>query len=141
MLLAAVEERLRAHPRTAAMDVHGAATLAAAEGEQRREGLFVFPVSERAEESEAIGRAVQRRATRVGVMLAATAQRDRRGRAGMDRTDAMAAAVQAALVGWQPSAEHSPMIYRSGDVVQFTRSTLWWGMEFETEDYLREEAD
>lgn len=135
-LLEAVEARLRSHPATARMDVHGAATLAAAEAEQRRDGLFVFLASERSEASEAVGRTAQRRTSTVGVALAATAQRDRRGRAGMDRVDAMSQAVLTALVGWRPTDGHGPMEHRRGDVLSWGRSTVWWGMEFETEDFV-----
>lgn len=142
MLLAAVEERLRSHSATAGMDVHGAASLAAAQENQSRDGLFVFLASEQSEAGESIGRTTQRRTSTVSVMLAATAQRDRRGRAGMDRVDAMAQAVLSALVGWQPTGGHTPMEHRRGALARLSRSTAWYVMDFNTDDYIiQEETD
>ena len=121
----------------AGITVHGAAELAAARGEHRRDTLYVFPLEERADANVAESAVVQREHMRIAVLLALTNRRDGRGEAGLDEIERWRAPVKAALIGWRPAGADRPVAFRRGALAGIGDGVVLWQDEFET-SYWRE---
>lgn len=93
---------------------------------------FVVPVQERAGDSTIVGGTRQRVAKQFGVLLAIGARNDPRGDSLSGQIDDLSAAVKAHLVGWQPSAEHEPTLYRGAREYGMANAVGFWFMQFET---------
>ena len=129
LVLATWVERLGAHVD---VPVQGAAELAAARGDHRRDTAYVYPLRETAERSLVQrGGAVQRHTHRVGVLSVVTNRRDPRGEAGLEEIELRRAAVRAALVGWCPEGAAESVAYSAGALVGVADGVLLWQDEFE----------
>ena len=117
-------------------DVKGAAELAAARQDQKRDGLYVILADDRAGENQLLNGVRQQRTIGVSVVLAIRNRRDRRGEAALTEIEAARGQVMQALIGWQPSTETGPVIYRSGRLVALAETTVWWQDEFEVTEII-----
>lgn len=129
LTLATWVERLRA---TVDVSVQGAAALAAARGDHRRDTAYVYPLREAAERSLVQrGGAVQRHTHRVAVLSVVTNRRDPRGEEGLEEIERRRAAVRAALVGWRPGGAAESVQYSGGNLIGVGDGVLLWQDEFE----------
>ena len=102
--------------------------------------MYVLPVDSQAA-GNALENAVRQQLTEgIAVVLASTNRRDGRGAAGLAEIDMRREAVRAALLGWAPSAEATPLTYRRGRLLTLTDRTIWWQDEFETQHLVSEAA-
>ena len=118
------------------IEVHGAAELAAAEAERRRNGAFVIYLDDRAGGNALANGVRQLRTVGIGVVLAITNLRGKRGDAGIEEIEPVRERVINALVGWQPRTAASQVIFRGGQLMTFSRGTLWWQDEFEVTEII-----
>lgn len=116
--------------------VAGAAEYAALDApppQARQPAAYVLPLGEVAGANGlAAGPVRQRITATLGLVLLVTNLRDPRGQASADMLAPLLAAARGALVGWQPSAEHDPMEFRRGRLIDISEGTLAWQDEFET---------
>lgn len=117
------------------LEVSGAAELAAAQADQQRDGAFVFYQSDSAGDNALDNAVRQTRRIGVGVALAVSNRR-RRGAAGVEQLETARGQVFMALIGWQPAQAVAPVMFRSGRLVGFAKSTLWWVDEFVFNEFL-----
>lgn len=127
-------ERLRT--RVDDLDVHGAAELAAIQGDHRRDAAYVIPLSETAAGRESIDTDRQVVTVRLGVVLAISNARDPRGGDAYDEIRTARQPVIDALLGWTPPDGWGPALYAGGRLLRFAGRVAWWQDEFEC-DFLR----
>ena len=121
----------RLEAETDGIAVHGAASLAGARDDHRRDALYVYPLSEDAGENLQEHGALQRHRLRIGVLVAVTNRRDRGGAGALNETETWREAVRTALVGWTPPAGARPIAFARGAAIGLTDQTLLWQDEFE----------
>lgn len=125
-------ERLRSET---SLEVKGAAELAAAKADQLRDTAFVAPLDEAAlSQSDTIGAVRQMVRVGVGVTLAVTNRRDRRGEAAVSEIEGAREDVRRALLGWTPPSASGPAGFRRGRLVQLSERTAWWTDEYECDE-------
>lgn len=112
-------------------NVSGAADLAAAQEDQKRDTVYVMYADDRATPGDLISVVRQECHTGISVVMAITNRRDRRGEKGIDEIEVMRKAVMQSLVGWHPPETSGPVIFRRGRLVRMTNRTLWWQDEYE----------
>lgn len=112
--------------------VHGAADLAAARADHKRDALYVYPVTEDAGANIADRGARQRHTVRNAVLIALTNRRERRGESGLTELEQRRAAVMAALAGWKPTNADRAVRFVRGDLVGFADGVLLWQDQYET---------
>lgn len=119
-------------------NVTGVAELVAAKGiAQRRPACYIAPGQETADRDAMIGRASQRVRETFGIWIAVANGASATGAAAQEQLGTLAAAARAALVGWQPDAEHTPIELVSAGPVQWDDDqTLFWPELYQTEYYL-----
>jgi hypothetical protein len=68
----------------------------------------------------------------IGVCIAVHLHQDVSG--GADKTPLQEArdAVRLALLGWQPSIEHEPVVYVGGQLLEFMPGVMWWQDSYST---------
>ncbi len=134
MILDEVITRLES--RIADLDVGGALDLPAAQSRQHRDTAYVIPGPRRAGDNSLSNAVRQRRTVGVTVLLAITNRRTRRGAEARQEVDALEQALIDELVGWTPDSAEGPLYYRNGQLLTVQDQTVWWQVEFETEDYI-----
>lgn len=94
---------------------------------------FVVPLAERGGPSEfAAGVTAQRREPRVGVILVVRNVRAAKGAAALADIEPLRGLVDAQLFGWQPTADHEPLLLASGKILSMQNGVLWWQDEYVT---------
>lgn len=121
------------------LDVHGAAELAAVQGDHRRDAAYVIPLSETAAPAASVDADRQVVAARHGVVLAIANSRGPRGGDAADEIRAARQPVIDALLGWTPPDGWGPVHYAGGRLLRFAGGVAWWQDEFECE-FLRGEG-
>lgn len=118
--------------------VTGMADLIAAKGVvKRKPAAFVAPGQETALPGAMIGRTSQRVAETFGIWIAVANGASATGTAAQAELKTLADSVRAALVGWQPDANHTPVELVSAGPVQWDDDqTLFWPEIYRTEYYL-----
>ena len=114
-------------------DAHGAAALAQAQSEHRRDSVYVIPLSETSAGAASIDADRQVSTMRVGVILAIRNSRDARGADAASEIEGARDTVLDALVGWTPPDGWGPAQYAAGRLLRFEGRVLWWQDEFEAE--------
>lgn len=127
-----VIERLRADTT---LEVSGAADLAAARGDHHRDGAYVFYQSDSAGDNALDNAVRQTRRIIIGVALAVRNRR-RRGAEGVTELEAAREQVFESLIGWQPADAIAPVTFRSGRLMAFVKSTIWWVDDFVFTEFL-----
>ncbi len=126
-------ERLRSNTDLA---VQGAADLAAAQAEHRRDTAYVLLADEQAASFTSINAIRQEVTVGVGVVLAVRNQRDRLGAAATSELETARDQVRAALLGWTPPGAATPTEYRRGRLLSFVSATIWWQDEYQVTEHL-----
>ena len=133
MRIAAWIERIESYRGELAIDVRGAAGLAAAQEGHRRDAIYVVPLSDTARPSEIIGVPRQVAASRVAVIVAVTNARDPRGAEAATELERVRDMVRAALLGWKGGGAWTPASFRAGRLLHFAGNTIWWQDEYEAD--------
>ena len=133
MRIAAWIERIEAHRGELAIDVRGAAGLAAAQEEHRRDAIYVVPLSDSARPSEVVGRTRQVAASRIAVIVAVTNARDPRGTEAATELERVRDMIRRALLGWKGDGAWTPAAFRAGRLLRFAGNTIWWQDEYEAD--------
>ncbi len=122
--------------RTLEIDVAGAAGLAQARAEHRRDAIYVIPLAASALPSRVVGRQRQIVTRRVGAVIAVSNARDPRGGAAVSELEAAGDMIARAWLGWAPPAgDRSGASYAGGRLLTFADRTVWWQEEYQA-DYL-----
>lgn len=141
MNLVPVRDRLRNQAMPPLKLVDGAAALAAlkvAPPKELQPAAYVLPVSDSGSPNRRVNRTVQELATIFGVVLVLGSARDPRGADATDEIEAVRAPVRAALLGWQPTGDDSPIVFLSGRLTLVRDGTLWWLDEWRTAADIRD---
>lgn len=119
-------------------------TGGAAEFERAVEALtawpaaFVLPARDVADDNPFMDQMVQQNvAVEFVVVLAVRNLADDEGAAATESLEPVREAVRAALLGWQPTAEHHGCEYRSGELQAFDNGFLWWAETYRTAYLIR----
>jgi hypothetical protein len=141
MLLDAVGQRLDTSV-SALKKIAGAADFASAGMDIKSKGAlpaaYVLPLAERADANGLANAVSQRVEVRFGVILAISNLRDALGKNAQGDLAGLRTSVFAALLGWQPDADHDPVTFGGGRLLQLQDGLLWWQDEFVTAYYLRD---
>ena len=113
------------------LTVHGAADLASARDDHKRDAAYVYPLADTAAESVSPTSLLQLRSTRYGVLLALTNRRDRRGESGLEEIERRRNQVESALAGWLPAGAERAVTFRRGALVGIGDGVLLWQDEYE----------
>jgi hypothetical protein len=128
--------RLEANARPPLRQVEGAgeyAALTAPPPLARQPAAFVIPLTETGGPNNlAAGPVRQRIAQTFGVVLLLGNLRDARGQSAAAALVGVQQAVRAALIGFQPTADHDPIEFRRGQLIDIAEGALAWQDEFET---------
>ena len=119
------------------LTVHGAADLAAARADHKRDALYVYPIAEDGGSNVAERGAMQRHTVRNAVLVALTNRRERRGESGLTELEQRREQIKEALAGWKPANADRPIRFVRGDLVGFTDGVLLWQDQFETSFWRR----
>lgn len=120
--------------------VEGAANLPVLQdsGPRAMPAAYVVPLAESAaRDAFGAGASSQQITTRLGVIYAVANRRDVRGEAAQSDLRGLRDSAHAALVGWPPSPDDSPLEYQAGRLLQLTDGVLWWQDDFLTERHER----
>lgn len=98
---------------------------------------YVLPLADKAGQNELCNAVSQRVDVRFGVVLAVQNLRDARGQNAHSDLEPIRRAVIDALLGWNPDADHAPVLYGGGRLLQLADGVLWWQLEFVTVYYER----
>ena len=110
--------------------VHGAAGLAEAQSDLRRDTAYVMYVAEDPDQRrETVPDQLHRFG--VAVVLGIATARDGRGEAAIDEMEERRRPVLRALLGWSPPGASGRVSFRRGRLLALRRGTLWWQDEFE----------
>lgn len=108
------------------------ADLAAAQRDHKgADAAYILLADEAAEPNALIGQVRQMVSVGIDVVIAARNFRRETGAGAVEDIEAARDAVMAALLGWQPPDADGPVTYRRGRMVDFSRATVWWQMQFE----------
>lgn len=118
--------------------ITGLAELVAAKGIARRKpACYIAPGQESASADQMIGRTSQRVSETFGVWIAVGNGASATGTQAQAEIKALADAVRAALIGWQPDAAYIPIELVSAGPIQWDDDqTLFWPEIYRTEYYL-----
>ena len=131
--------RLKAELAGLQVDVRGAAALAAARSDHRRDAVYVAPLSDTAAPSRVIGAMRQTVAARMGIVIAVDNSRDPRGEQAVSELERIREAVRDALLGWRGAdGAWTPAEYRGGRLLRFEERTIWWQDEYEAQELIQE---
>jgi hypothetical protein len=98
---------------------------------------YVHPIADAAGPNRLVNAVSQNLTRRIGVLLVVAAQGEARAADAPDLLEPLYAATRAALVGWQPDADHEPMHFGRGAMVRVAEGTAWWLEELTTETEVR----
>ena len=113
------------------IDVSNEAALATAKTQQPRDRVFVVPLDDRAEPSQAVGPARQMLTSGVAIILAV---KNLRGRAaGISEVEQFRGQVRNALLGWEPCDAAGSVSFREGRLLELTDGLIWWQDVYETQ--------
>ncbi len=92
---------------------------------------WVVPLSDSAESLSQTGTCV-RITEDFGVYVLMDASTDGRGQAGVTGVAGARTLLFGALLGWQPTKDHNPIIYTGGEIVRLDRARLVYQFTFQT---------
>ncbi len=87
---------------------------------------FVIPLEENPSGSAMGDMVIQRVAVTFGVILVVRNLSDAKGVAARQDMEALRAAVKAALLGWQPTADYDPLERGRSGLLAFKDMHMWW---------------
>lgn len=114
------------------LSIRGAADLAAARDDHKRDALYVYPIAEDAGANVADRGAMQRHTVRNAVLIALTNRREQRGESGLTEIERRREEVKSALAGWRPEGADRAVRFVRGDLVGFVDGSLLWQDQYET---------
>lgn len=119
--------------------VSGAAQLAAVAGRRQFSGGtgYVMLASVKPGENELVNAVSQRVTESYAVLFWIVVANNALGDAAADAVDGTRAAVLAALLGWSPDADRSPLVYAGGQLNEFETGAVLWEERFSTDTYVR----
>lgn len=121
------------------VQVGGAADLDAAfAGIKQVPAAFVIPLASKAGANSLVNAISQPLEERFAVVFAVRNIRDKLG--GKENLAALRpirSAALGALVGFSPDADHDPIIYQAGRLLNLQNAILWWQDEFSTSTFIR----
>jgi hypothetical protein len=113
--------------------VQGAAQLAALmTAPSKKPAAWVVPLGDSARANQFSTATIQEISVRFGVVICTREASDATGDAALDALEPLRQAVMDAIHGWQPTAEHKPIEYAAGRLLQMAGGLLWWQDEFLT---------
>lgn len=128
-MIEAIRERLA--ERIDDIDVQGALALSAAQAAHQRDAIYVVPLGENANPDSLVNAVRQTVDVTIGIILAITNRRDRRGEAAEDEVTERRRQVRAAILGFEP-AGGDPLTYLRGRLLRLADQTVWWQDEYAT---------
>ncbi len=137
MIMAEAIARLESEAKPPLRKVEGALELAGLTGAPQAPSAFVVPIAEDAGSNHLVGAVSQENTERFGIVLALKAVNDRSGVKAAAELASMRAAVIDAILGWEPSADHTPCEFARGRLLNLTGGLVWWQDEFTTKTLLR----
>lgn len=137
LALVTLEDRIRTQVPSL-ISVTGLADLVAAKGVLKRlPACYIAPGQESAQPNQMIGRVTQQVNETFGLWLAVSSGASVTGEAAQAVLKDLVDKVRAALVGWQPLANYTPIELASAGPVQWDDGqTLFWPETYRTEYYL-----
>ncbi|MBS0370757.1 MAG: hypothetical protein JSS57_16350 [Proteobacteria bacterium] len=99
--------------------------------------IYALPMGERAQPNALLGAISQRTICRIGLLIGTRNVRDASGQAAADSLSALRAAALDSVLGWQPTADATPVEFREGRLMRFADGVLWWQDDYEYEWDLR----
>ena len=141
MKATAIIARLKAEVPALGNRVGGTADLAAA---QMQDDLpvphaFVVPGGDVADDADLMGAITQQdMVEEFAVVVAVDNTSDQIGRSAGDAVDDLRTAIWAALLGWEPAAEHGPFSYLGSNHLDMSRARLWHQFNFVTQTIIQE---
>lgn len=140
MNLQPIIDRLTAQA-TAFRSIEGALELAALEEPGKTPGqgpnAYVVPLAEDGGPNRMATIVSQAISVRFGVVIMVRRHGDPRGTKKAADLAALRQSVTDALVGWQPSPNHEPVLFGRGRLSDIRGGALWWMDEYTTETSLR----
>lgn len=112
------------------MGIHGAADFDSARTSAQRNAVYVMLVGIDAAENNLINAVRQQTVTAIGVVLAVTNRRSKRGSDNVNEIEHRREQVRSALLGWQPPDAEGPVTYLRGRLLGFGDGTMWWQDEY-----------
>ncbi len=112
-----------------------AQSLSALTDDEVRSGLpiaFIYSEKEAASPNEMLGITSQRVAKRFCIITAAQPST-----AIAEPIEASRDQIKTALIGWCPDANHDPVEFVGGEIIDISTSVVWWKDTFETFTYNR----
>lgn len=91
---------------------------------------FVIPLDDSPGESRSQNSVRQELSEAFAVIVALDNTVDEKGQGGAASVHAMRAVLWSALLGWQPGADSSGIVYEGGHLLGLDRARLWWQFEF-----------
>lgn len=135
MIVQKVLARIKATEGIPFRFVGGAMAYAAlAKGPEKHQlpAAFVLPLAMTAGDNRLTTGFRQRHVDAVGVVMVIAAVNSPAGAGADTALEAVHEALLAALAGWQPSADHEPMEFRRGALLDVGGGLVWWQDEFDT---------
>jgi hypothetical protein len=84
----------------------------------------------------ASGRHSQRKQTTFGVLIYLGTDPTTTNGSAAASLESILAEIRAALLGWQPTADHAPVDFVSGDLADLSSGVLFWSETYSTNSYL-----
>lgn len=109
----------------------------AADTAPRTPCIYALPLGERAMPNVLLGAISQRTVCRIGLLIGTRNVRDASGQAAADSLGVLRAASLNSVLGWQPTADATPVEFRDGRLMRFADGVLWWQDDYEYEWDLR----
>ncbi|MDI1231335.1 MAG: hypothetical protein PSU93_09320 [Methylobacter sp.] len=127
-----IEQRIAAQT-TLFKEVAGAASINnIMTGRLSDAGCYVFQEARKASESKLVGLTRQRVSLSFAFIIAVRNVKDARGGDAADACALLQAAVQAALLGWEPDSATEPFEYAGGNLISFTNGFFIWKDSYRT---------
>lgn len=118
-------------------EVAGAANLQAVlEGRLNAPGCYIYQENASAEPSSVYGKVQQRKTVQISLVIVVKNHVDARGIDSSDRSFEFQQDIEAALLGWKPHADSSPMEYASGGLVQLSNGFLAWKETYQSRQFI-----
>lgn len=136
-MLAAIQDRLEDQVAAFAKVDDAAAFSQVSAKPAQSPTAFVLPLAEQAGPSRTVQIVSQELVERFGIVIATSNRRERHGGAAARDIASLVASVRAALVGWSPDADHDPVEYAAGRMMQADQGFVWFLCEFTTRSELR----
>jgi hypothetical protein len=118
--------------------VAGVSDLAAAKGNVTQlPAAYIMPEPERAKPNKLMGGHSQELIERFTILLLVKNVSDYGGMAAQEEVEALSAKVRAAMLGWQPTPEHSPVDLVGAGPLDPTNNLLYWPEGFQASTTIR----